>query len=120
MSHFAQVKNNLVQQVIVAEQDFIQTLSDAEDWIQTSYRTRRNQHPEGRAMRGNYAGVGYVYDAIHDVFYPPQPYPGWHLNETVWDWEPPTPYPTDGATYVWDNNTQAWQATEMTILGTQG
>ena len=97
MSHYAQVKNSQVQQVIVAEQDFIDTLPDAEDWIQTSYRTRGNQHPEGQPLRGNYAGIGYIYDAKNDVFYPPQPYPSWQLNNATWLWEAPIARPTDGA-----------------------
>lgn len=108
MSHFAQVKNNIVQQVIVAEQDFINTLPDKEDWIQTSYNTYQNSHPEGRPLRGNYAGIGYHYDTTHDVFYEPQPYPSWVLNTSIWTWEAPIPYPTDGQPYYWDESQQSW------------
>ena len=110
MSHYAQVKNAQVQQVIVAEQEFIDQLPDAQDWIQTSYRTRGNQHPEGRPLRGNYAGVGYHYDAQHDVFYGTQPYPSWSLNTTTWLWTPPVAYPTDARDYQWDETTQTWLA----------
>jgi hypothetical protein len=73
MSHFAKVENGVVTQVIVAEEDFISTgaLGDPTNWKQTSYNTHANQHPQDRPLRGNYAGVGYTYDAQHDVFYPP-------------------------------------------------
>lgn len=87
MSHYAQVKQGIVQQVIVAEQDFINTLPDSQDWIQTSYRTYANTHPESRPLRGNYAGIGYTYDTVNDVFYAPQPTPGHVLNTTTWVWE---------------------------------
>jgi hypothetical protein len=103
MSHFAQVKNNLVEQVIVA---------DKEDWVQTSYNTHQNQHTlGGNPLRGNYAGVGYHYDTTNDVFYAPQPYPSWVLNTSIWSWEAPVPYPTDGKPYYWDEQTQSWLGT---------
>ena len=110
MSHFAQVKNSTVQQVIVAEQEFIDQLPDAADWRQTSYRTYGNQHPEGRPLRGNYAGAGYTYDAVNDVFYAARPYASWQLNTTTWLWESPVPYPADGMSYLWDETTQTWLA----------
>ena len=109
MSHYAQVKNSQVQQVIVAEQDFIDQLPDAQDWIQTSYRTRGNQHPEGRPLRGNYAGIGYIYDSENDVFYPIKPFPSWQLNTTTWTWEAPVAYPDDNQTYTWDEATLSWK-----------
>jgi hypothetical protein len=95
MSHYAKVNNGLVEQVIVAEADFFDTFVDSSpgQWIQTSYNTHANQHPEGRPLRGNYAGVGYTYDATNDVFYAPQPYPSWTLNETTWTWDAPVPMP---------------------------
>lgn len=78
MSHFAQVKNGIVQQVIVAEQDFIDMLEDKQDWIQTSYNTRNGVHygpdgqPDGKpALRGNYAWIGGAYDPVKDEFAAP-------------------------------------------------
>jgi hypothetical protein len=110
MSHFAQVKDSIVQQVIVAEQNFINTLPDAADWIQTSYNTRANQHRlGGTALRGNYAGIGYTYDVVNDVFYTPKPYPSWVLNTTTWTWEAPVAYPDDNESYTWDESTQSWK-----------
>jgi len=117
MSHFAKVENGIVTQVIVAGQEFIDTLGDKEKWIQTSYNTRGGIHyapnsdtPDGGiALRGNYAGLGFVYDATHDVFYDPiSPFPSWILNQTTWQWEPPTPIPNDGNNYNWDESTTSW------------
>ena len=91
MSHFAKVCDGKVTQVIVAEQEFFDTFVDSSPgtWLQTSYNTHGNQHPEGRPLRGNYAGIGYNYDATNDVFYAPQPFPSWILNNTTWLWEAP-------------------------------
>jgi hypothetical protein len=110
MSHYAKVNNGLVEQVIVAEADFFETFVDSSpgEWIQTSYNTHGNQHPEGRPLRGNYAGIGYTYDATNDVFYAPQPYPSWTLNETTWTWEAPVPMPTDEKIYTWDEDITNW------------
>jgi hypothetical protein len=112
MSHFARITaQGIVEQVIVAEQDFIDTLSDKTSWVKTSYNTRGGQHPEGRPLRKNYAGIGYSYDSVRDAFIPPKPYASWVLNENTCLWDAPTPYPTDGKTYNWDENTQQWVET---------
>lgn len=91
MSHFAKVLDGKVVQVIVAEQDFFNTFVDSSPgtWIQTSYNTHGNHHPNGRPLRGNYAGIGYIYNAEHDVFYAPQPSPEHTLNTETWLWEAP-------------------------------
>jgi hypothetical protein len=113
MSHFAKVVDGIVTQVIVAEQEFFKTFVDTSpgEWIQTSYNTRGGQHPEGRPLRKNYAGIGYSYDSVRDAFIPPKPYASWVLNESICLWGAPTPYPTDGKTYNWDENTQQWVET---------
>jgi len=117
MSHYAKVLNNTVIQVIVAEADFFDTFIDTSPghWIQTSYNTRGGVHygqdgqPDGGlALRGNYAGIGYVYDATNDVFYPPKPYPSWTIESPTWSWTPPIPCPTDGKLYQWDESTKNW------------
>ena len=119
MGHFAKILNGIVQQVIVAEPDFFDTFVDSSpgEWIQTSYNTRGNVHylpnsnePSGQpALRGNYAGIGYIYDAVNDVFYPPKPFDSWLLNESTWLWEPPVTYPDDGNLYLWDEETINWK-----------
>jgi hypothetical protein len=117
MGHFAKVLDGKVTQVIVAEPEFFETFVDSSpgQWIQTSYNTRGGVHygqdgqPDGGvALRGNYAGVGFTYDSQNDVFYAPQPYPSWTLNQSTWLWEAPTPMPTDGKFYRWDELTASW------------
>lgn len=106
MSHYAKIENGIVKQVIVAEQEFINTQEG--HWVQTSYNTRGNQHPEGRPLRGNFASIGYIYDTVNDVFYAPQPFPSWNLNTTTWTWEAPYPCQVDGVLRHWDENTRCW------------
>jgi hypothetical protein len=115
MAHFAQIQNGTVTQVIVAEQAVIDSGLFGTGWIQTSYNTRGGIHygPDGQpdggsAVRGNYAGIGFVYDSTNDVFYPPQPYPSWTISAPTWTWAAPTPYPTDGNIYTWDEATGTW------------
>jgi hypothetical protein len=115
MSHFAKVIDGKVTQVIVAEQEFFDTFVDTSPgaWIQTSYNTQGNQHPEGRPLRGNYAGIGFTYDATNDVFYAPKPFNSWALNEDTWLWEAPVAMPNDGKAYTWDEETINWK--EITL-----
>jgi hypothetical protein len=110
MSHFAKVNNGIVEQVIVAEPEFFQTFVDSSpgEWIQTSYNTRGGQHPEGRPLRKNYAGIGYTYDSVRDAFIQPKPYASWLLNEDTCLWDAPVAYPDDGKTYSWDEATTNW------------
>jgi hypothetical protein len=115
MSHFAKVLDGKVTQVIVAEQEFFDTFVDtsAGEWIQTSYNTYGNQHPNGTPLRGNYAGIGFTYDKENDVFYEPQPYPSWILNNTTWLWEAPVAMPTDNKYYQWNESITNWE--EVTL-----
>jgi hypothetical protein len=106
MSHFAEIIDGVVQRVIVAEQDFIDSIPG--QWVQTSYNTQGNQHPEGRPLRKNYAGIGHVYDSVRDAFYAPQPHPSWTLDEETCFWNPPTPYPEDGNAYAWNEESLSW------------
>jgi hypothetical protein len=91
MAHFAKVVDGVVTQVIVAEPEFFQNFVDSSpgEWIQTSYNTYGNQHPEGRPLRGNYAGIGYTYDKENDVFIAPKPADNATLNTETWLWEVP-------------------------------
>ena len=110
MAHFAKVENNIVTQVIVAEPEFFNTFVDTSpgEWIQTSYNTRAGEHPEGRPLRKNYAGIGFTYDKQRDAFIPPKPYESWILNEETCLWESPIPYPQDGKGYKWNEETLSW------------
>ena len=124
MAHFAKVINGIVDRVIVAEQDFFDTFvaTSAGEWIQTSYNTLGNIHygqdglPDGGTpLRGNYAGIGYIYDRENDVFYAPQPYPSWILNKNTWLWDAPVAFPAEllHKPYAWDESTQSWVLREL-------
>ena len=110
MSNFAKVCDGIVTQVIVAEAEFFDTFIDSSpgQWIQTSYNTHGGQHPENRPLRKNFAGIGFTYDAEKDAFIPPQPFASWTLNNDTCLWESPTPVPTDGKRYNWDEAQQQW------------
>lgn len=108
MSHFAKVENGIVTQVIVAEQDVIDSGLFGTGWVQTSYNTHGGQHPEGRPLRKNYAGVGFTYDEQRDAFIPPKPFASWLLNEDTCLWSAPVAYPNDGKVYNWDEAVQQW------------
>ena len=99
MSHFAEIKDGIVHRVIVAEQDFINSgaVGDSFNWVQTSYNHN---------FRKQFAGTGYTYDKVNDVFVQPQPYPSWTLDSNH-DWQPPIPEPEEGL-YHWNEETQAW------------
>jgi hypothetical protein len=119
MAHYAKIIDGIVIDVIVAEEDVIVTRKGT--WVQTSYNTRGNVHygqdgnaDDGVALRGNYAGIGYTYDADKDVFYAPRPFASWTLGTNSWLWNPPIIYPDDGKSYYWDedvyqaDNTKGW------------
>ena len=99
MSHFAKIdQNGIVQEVIVAEQEFIDSLEDSSIWIQTSYNHN---------IRKQYAGLGYIYDKTNDVFIIPQPFPSWSLDSNF-DWQAPVSKPDDGKSYTWNEDTKSW------------
>jgi hypothetical protein len=119
MSHFAQIDdNNLVTQVIVVEQDVIDTglFGPKERWIQTSYNTHSGVHQQGGTpLRKNYAGIGYSYDLQRDAFIPPKPYQSWTLEENSCQWQAPIPMPTEqGKIFIWNEATQAWEDKTVT------
>tara|TARA_Y100000296_G_scaffold65719_1_gene77447 strand:- start:119 stop:487 length:369 start_codon:yes stop_codon:yes gene_type:complete len=118
MSHFAEIKDGIVQRVLVIEQDVLDSgnWGDPDNWIQTSYNTRGGIHyapnsntpDDGIALRKNYAGKGYTYDQTRDAFIPPQPYPSWLLDEETCLWNAPIPRPDDGKMYDWNEDTTSW------------
>ena len=118
MAHFAQIdQNNIVVQVIVGidepfDGEAIYQKVTGQVWKKTSYNTYGGQHPQGRALRKNYAGIGYSYDATRDAFIPPKPFPSWILDEETCLWNPPTPYPDDGSPYTWNESTLTWSQNE--------
>ena len=105
MSYFACVPKivdgkGIVDDVIAADQEFIDTglVGDPSTWWQTSYNTRGNVYyipgtntpdpDQSKALRANYAGLGYTYDSINDVFYAPDPGEGYVLDQQTWLWVP--------------------------------
>lgn len=121
MAHYALIdENGIVTDVMtgIDEGEVVDGISDWEAFYgelhgqtckRTSYNTYGNQHKEGGTpFRGNYAGIGMVYDEGRDVFLYPQPYPSWVLNEGTCLWEAPIPKPDDGLLYNWDEDTTSW------------
>ena len=98
MAHFAKIEDDIVTQVIVAEQAHIDTLSGT--WVQTSYNA---------SIRKNYAGIGYTYDSSKDAFIAPKPHASWTLNNTTCKWEAPVTFPTDEKPYRWNEDTTNWK-----------
>jgi hypothetical protein len=114
MAHFAKIENGIVQEVIVIDnndcdggefpqselfgQDFITSLGLEGAWKQTSYNNN---------FRKMYAGKGYTFDEVNDVFISPQPFASWTLDENF-DWQPPVPRPEDKEMYAWSESTLSW------------
>jgi len=119
MSHYAQLdKNNVVAFVIHAksndkEDEFTESTGDV--YRQTSYNTYGGVHytdgepsaDQSKALRFNYAGIGFTYDENRDAFIPPQPYPSWVLDEDTCLWVAPIAYPAEGH-HVWDEQAGDW------------
>jgi len=115
MAHFVKLDNNniVIDILVVSNQVLLKTDGTESElkgkqflnatfgqakWVQTSYNGN---------FRKKYAGVGDTYDETNDVFIAPQPFPSWSLDENF-DWQPLTPYPTDGQNYQWNEETQTW------------
>jgi len=117
LAHFAELdEHGVVLRVIVVSNDVCKDKHGKENerygeffcmslfgpdtiWKQTSYNGN---------IRKNFAGIGYTFDPALDGFVPPQPYPSWRLNEETCLWDAPTPMPTDGKMYHWDEATISW------------
>jgi len=105
MAHFAKVENNIVTNVIVAEQEFIDSgaVGDSTMWIRTEKYSD---------FRKNFAGVGYEYIKRIDAFVPPKPFDSWALNETIGKYEAPKTRPTsldETEDYVWNESLLDWE-----------
>jgi hypothetical protein len=124
MAHFARVDKGIVKEIIVAEQYFFDSYvaTEAGEWIQCSYNTRGGVHYQSdritpsddqtKALRKNYAGIGFTYDKDKDAFIPPKPFNSWTLNEDTCLWEAPVAYPDDGQDYTWNEETKSWNLVE--------
>lgn len=116
MSHFAKIVNGVVHQVIVADQDFVDSLDG--QWVQTSFNTRGGLYydnttgqpsaDQSKSLRKNFASVGFVYDAANDAFIPPKPErnPSFVLDKDAFIWVPPIAKPSGD--YAWDESAGKW------------
>jgi hypothetical protein len=119
MAHFAKVTQGIVTKVIVAEPEYFDTFTDDSpgEWIQTSYNTKGGVHyqpdatpslDQTKALRKNFAGVGFVYNKQLDAFIPPKPFASWTLNEQTCLWVPPVAVPDNNNVYKWNEDTGSW------------
>ena len=125
MAHYAQINTkNVVVNVFVGRDDVVEGIDDWETYYapaghtvkQTSYNTRGGVHytdgvpseDQTKALRFNYAGIGFTYDEERDAFIPPKPFESWVLDEGTCLWEAPVAYPEDGNVYTWDEESGAW------------
>ena len=121
MAHFAKIdENNIVINVIVAEQDFIDSgaVGDPTKWIKTSYNTVAGKYyipnsnwelheDQSKAFRKNFAGIGGTYDPELDAFLPRRPSLKWALDPETCTWTPP-PQPDYVNLYYWDQDEDDW------------
>jgi hypothetical protein len=100
-------ENNIVTEVISGRNEY-EVIDGITDW-EAAYSAIRGQTCKRTSYNGNirkqYAGIGYSYDAVNDVFIAPQPFPSWSLDDNF-DWQAPTPKP-DGD-WFWDEKTLTW------------
>ena len=142
MAHFAKLgANGKVIQVLTMDNDKMLNADGVEDesvgqqylerhnnwpaqmWIQTSYNTSHGKHSSGddsKALRGNYAGIGMIWDEDNNIFYPKKPYASWVLNTTTATWHSPIGDAPDDLTaeeiaantyYAWNEVGQSWDKT---------
>jgi hypothetical protein len=121
MAHYALLnENNIVIQVITGvDENIIQTDLDGtvvggsteaweqfyatRPWLNATYCKRTSYNHN---IRKQYAGIGFTYDVVNDIFIAPQPYPSWSLDSNF-DWQSPTPKPTEGI-WIWNEDILNW------------
>ena len=113
MAHFAEIDdNNIVLRVLVTDNNdpngdegyqwLVNRLGGT--WVKTSYNNN---------IRKNFAGIGYTYDSERDAFIGPKPFDSWSLDEATCRWQAPSPAPTDGFTYLWNEAELAWELADF-------
>jgi hypothetical protein len=125
MAHYAQLDSgNVVVNVFVGRDDVVEGIDDWETYYapqgftvkQTSYNTYGGVHytdgvpseDQRKALRFNYAGIGFTYDEDRDAFIPPKPFESWVLDQDSCLWKAPLPYPDGGGEYTWNEETGSW------------
>jgi hypothetical protein len=112
MAHYAYIdkETNIVVAVTVGkdETELIDGL-DTETYyaLNTPYTVKRTSYNNN--IRKQYAGIGFIYDPVADVFITPQPFPSWLLDANH-DWQAPIEKPE--GFYAWDEDLGDWVAYE--------
>ena len=107
MAHFAELdSNNIVIRVLVTDNN---APNEGHDWLTENLGGTWVQTSYNGNFRKRFAGEGYFYNPTLDAFIPPKPFESWILDEQTCCWEAPTPYPTDGFTYHWNEPELAWE-----------
>lgn len=108
MAHYAYLDNKNIVVAVVVGKDETQIIDglDTESYyaLGTPYIVKRTSYNGN--IRKQFAGIGYSYDALNDVFIAPQPYPSWSLDQNF-DWQAPTPRPEEGL-WRWDEDSLSW------------
>lgn len=137
MAHYAEIDENGTIRNVIVGKDVGELGNDglAYDWEQhysqvsgKNYKLSLNNARHGKiinpetgeptsedAFRKNSASVGGTYNEELDAFIPPKPFNSWILNNSIYDWQPPTPYPTDGRNYQWVEDDLNWQLIESEV-----
>ncbi len=112
MAHYAYLDNNNIVVAVTVGKDETELIDgfDTETYysLGTEYVVKRTSY--NHKIRKQYAGIGYSYDPVADVFIAPQPFPSWSLDENF-DWQAPTPRPIEGF-WAWDEENLIWQSLE--------
>ena len=133
MAHYAKLgaNNKVIAVHVVADSDcqnadgiedeevgrqFLERIHSWPLWKKTSYNTQNGIHKNGGTpLRGNYAGIGMIYDDDNDLFLPKKPFASWVLNVAEARWQSPVgdepTLPEEEALthyYEWNESTGAW------------
>lgn len=106
MAHFAKIENGIVTKVIVVDdtheangQEYLNGLGLEGTWVQTSYNANFGK---------KFAAIGDSFVSSTGNFKPAQPFESWKWNASQWQWNAPTPMPTDGKGYEWHEESLSW------------
>lgn len=115
MAHYAYLNSDSIVVTVTVGKDETELIDglDAETYYAqgTAYTVKRTSYNGN--IRKNYAGIGYTYDVVRDAFIAPKPYASWMLDEMTCRWSAPTPMPSDGGRWVWDEATLSWVAVPL-------
>jgi hypothetical protein len=108
MAHYAYLDDNNIVVAVTVGKDETELIDGLDTEIYyalgTPYTVKRTSYNGN--IRKQYAGIGFTYDAVNDVFIAPQPYPSWALDNDF-NWQAPTPRP-EGMGWYWNEAKQVW------------